>query len=123
MPYVIQWESEGVYTKYWGDLTVEELNEALRSKRDDPRMPNCRYSISDFLDVTQTSVTKFAVLLLAAKDHDSEAVSRSIKIAHVMDNAGLKDLSLTYKKSPLIRDSLMVDIFDTLEDARAWVNA
>jgi len=123
VPYLIQWESEGVYTKFWGHLTSDELKEANRVKKADPRTPNCKYSINDFLEVTRTDATKFDVLMLAAKDHDSEAVSRSLKMAHVIANKELRELSLAYAKSPLAVDTFMVETFYTLEDARKWASS
>ena len=123
MPFLIQWESKGVYTKYWGELTREEFMEASEAKRLDPRTSICEYSINDFLEVKSIDITKYDVLLLAHKDYVTEAIKRSNKIAHVIDNEKLKELSHTYEVSPLIKDTFKVKMFSTLGGARAWINA
>ncbi|MBL8490686.1 MAG: hypothetical protein JNM82_07905 [Rhodocyclaceae bacterium] len=123
MPYLITWEASGVYTKYWGQATGEDVTSAGAAKRNDPRISSCRYTISDFLEVEALTLTRFTTLMTAAQDHNAPRVERSLKIALVVDKPELAELARTYADSPLIRNTFRVGLFPTLAEARAWAEA
>jgi hypothetical protein len=118
MPYEIRWEENGgVYLRFWGWVSKEELQRPRQEIAGDSRGSQLRYDITDFSDVTKYDVTAFDALLLAAKDHYMSYQYLAI----ITTNEGIKDLASKYAKSPLMtkRD---VCIFSNLSDARSWVS-
>ena len=53
MPYCIDWEPQGVYKKYTGQVTGQEFLKAVHTVNVSPNFHAYRYVINDFSDCTE----------------------------------------------------------------------
>jgi len=120
MPYQSEFESNGVYTRYYGRVHANEIEEAGGRLRSHPlTVARIGYCVCDFLDVEELVITDFEVLMLAARDHQIVDVNPGLRIAVVAADTRLKAVARIYAGSPLMR--LNARVFDTLDAAYEWV--
>lgn len=120
MPYQSEFESKGVYTRYYGRVHANEIEEAGGRLRSHPlAVSRIEYCVCDFLDVEEFVITDFEVLMLAAHDHQIIDINPGLKIAVVAADAHAKAIARIYAGSPLMR--LNARVHDTLDAAYEWV--
>ena len=118
MAYEITWEDNGVYWKYSGAVTGEEIVKASTSIYGDPRFISLKYKFVDFLDAESVDITKDQLALIAYQHLAAERSNPYIKNA-ILVKAGqqlAKDFAAFFKKS-----SWEVRIFTDPDEANTWV--
>lgn len=121
MPYQSQFESNGVYTRYYGRVHANEIEESGGRLRNYPlTVARIGYCVCDFLDVEELVITDFEVLMLAANDHQIVDINPELRIAVVAADARVKAIARIYAGSPLMR--LNARVYDTLDAAYEWVS-
>jgi hypothetical protein len=56
--YEIEWADNGVYWKYFGDISGREIIEASQLIYNDSRFAKIKYKLVDFLDIDSISLSK-----------------------------------------------------------------
>jgi hypothetical protein len=56
--YEIEWEDNGVYWKYYGDVSGREIIKVSQLIYGDPRFAKIKYKLVDFLDIDSISLSK-----------------------------------------------------------------
>ena len=56
--YKIEWADNGVYWKYYGDISGREIIEVSQLIYDDPRFAKIKYKLVDFLDIDSINISK-----------------------------------------------------------------
>ena len=124
MAYITHWEDRGIYWRYTGMLTLDEMHRANDELIRDPRFDDITYQISDFLEVEgidlptdkMESVTK----QLACLDLAAAKTNPHVKAVIIVDSEEFHTLAEIYaeivNKSPW-----QVYITDTMQDARRWI--
>jgi len=56
--YEIEWGDNGVYWKYYGDISGGEIIEVSQLIYSDPRFAKIKYKLIDFLDIDSISLSK-----------------------------------------------------------------
>lgn len=120
MAYSHAWEVDGVYMKFWGTTSGEEIDEAIDHIRNHPDLPRLKYAIADYLEVDEFRVTSYQTLLIAAHDHSISSANPHLKIALLGNNAQILETFRLYAESPLIKDTFTVRIFRDMDVARSW---
>lgn len=121
MPYQSEFESNGVYTRHYGRVDANEIEEAGGRVRNHPlTVAGIGYCVCDFLEVEEFVITDFEVLMLAAHDHQIIDINPGLKIAVVAVDARVKAIARIYAGSPLMR--LNARVYDTLDAAYEWVS-
>ena len=92
VPYVLTREKNGVYKKFSGFVTPEEFLASIYENHRDPDYDRLRYSINDFLEVTDHAVSNKDVLMAAAHGLGAAFLNATVKVAIVTTNAGIRDL-------------------------------
>ena len=118
MPFKTTWEPRGVFTQFSGEISGDELKTSSKLIRTHHSQKRLRYSIIDFLDVTECLVSNYDTLLTAAYDHQLKDPRSPFSIAIVATDPKIIELAELYKSSPLM--SLNVKIFSDLISAREW---
>ncbi|SDH19228.1 hypothetical protein [Propionivibrio dicarboxylicus] len=122
MPYQSEFESNGIYTKFYGRIHAGEIEEASRRLRNHPlALGRIDYCVCDFLDVDEFVITDFEVLMLAAHDHQAIDINPELRIAIVAADARVKAIARLYAGSPLMRRN--AGIFASLDEAYEWVDS
>ena len=118
MAYEIIWEDNGVYWKYSGAVTGDEIVEASTSIYGDPRFISLTYKFVDFLDAQSVDITKEQLALIAYQHLAAERANPYIKNVILVKTGQrlAKDFAAFFDKS-----SWEVRIFTDLDKASEWV--
>lgn len=120
MPYSTEWEARGVVWRFWGIVTGEELLRSNHEIYGDSRFDEISYQIVDLTRVDAFAVTEDDMLVMAASDRAAALSNSRIRVAVAAKDANVKRLSGVYE-SASIRSPWVQRIFESVEDARQWV--
>jgi hypothetical protein len=118
MAYTIRWEGLGVYRRFFGDITAEELKAAHDEMIGDVRFENARYVISDFLqshyraELSRKDVEAFANFEILKFYECPDIVNATV----ATDERILDHVQYFESLSPY-----PLGVFATVEDARHWI--
>ena len=122
MPHVTVWEEGGIYWKFHGRLDAEELHEANGEMLGDARFDLMDYYIWDALDVTELGANEEDANETAFFDVSASTHNQNIKGALLATDSTLRMLLEVYITTSAERGSpWKLQLFDNLEDARAWL--
>ena len=116
--YKLEWEHEGVYWKYYGKVSGEEVIVASTAIYGDPRFDSLRYKLVDFLDVENFKMAKDEVALIAYQHRAAEISNPNVKNAIVIRS----DNELANQFAAFFSDSSWeVQVFHDLDEANDWL--
>jgi len=114
----LNWEKDGVYWKYSGDVSGEEIIKACTSIYGDPRFDSLDYKVVDFTKASSINMTDEQVAKVAFQDLAAELSNPSIKSAIIMTAA----VELAEKFASFFTDSNWeVKIFSDVDTANEWL--
>ena len=125
MSYITSWEENGVYWVFSETLTNDDLLISTKKLYADPRYPNINYTINDFNAVTEFPIDSSVVRQVAEIDAKHSKINPNIKVAIVANSQVIKGLTKmyqTYFELSIEQDTPFVKIFETVDDARKWIN-
>lgn len=114
------WESEGLYRKFTGVITGEEVLESNLELQKNPGFKDIKYIINDFTEVTGHSIEVSHTKVYASTDDIVSNTKGKLKIALVVTEASLMSLAKNYREH-MIDKVFECEIFQSIEDARKWV--
>lgn len=118
MPHENFWENRGFYSRFWGDVTVEDIEAKNIAFSSDPRCEKCRYQILDCTEVESFISTREDIVRIASNDIGMGYYLKQLSVVLVTANAEIRD---TYRKyiSTCLQTNLRwsFHICDTLEQA------
>lgn len=119
MPYEIKWEERGVYSRFYGVVSGDELRTHAVAVSSDSRAADIDYAITDFTDLECHTISRTEVLYTAATD----SLLQNVPLAVIYSKGLPADLALLelHRLSPLMSIRLM-RIFVTEDDARKWIH-
>jgi len=121
MPYKNTWKSNGLYRKFTGDVSGDEILKSNFELHVDPSFQDIKYIINDFTEITSHSITNSHTEVYAQTDDIISKTKGRLKIALVVFQAEHVDMASNYRD--LMQDKLFeCEIFKTIEDARKWVS-
>lgn len=119
MSYELDWEQNGIYWKYYGKVTGDEVVEASTSIYSDPRFDTLKYKLVDFLDIVNMDIEKEHIALIAYQHRSAQRSNPYIKNAIVVSPEGG---GLANKFASFFKDSYWeVKVFHDIEEANQWV--
>ena len=115
----LEWLPEGVYWKYYGDVTGKEIISASKKIYGDPRFDQLKFKLVDFRDAESVQIDKNEVAEIAFQ-HKAAALSKhNIKNAIVVNNSDNKMATLF---ASFFNDtSWEVKIFQDMNEAQNWI--
>lgn len=120
MSYTNTWESEGLYRKFEGEISGDEILESNYELHEDPNFQTIKYIINDFTEVTGHSIETAHTRAYATSDDIISNDKGKLKIALVVIQPSLLVLANSYREE--MRGKLFeCEIFQSIEDARKWV--
>lgn len=122
MPYTYEWEKNGVYRKFTGIISGEEILNSNFELQSDIRFSKIKYVINDFTAVTGHSIENRHTKAYAKNDDVISISVGKLKIAIIVIEKSLISLAELYKKEmkELLYDC---EIFETIGEARNWVSS
>ena len=121
MPYTNTWETDGLYRKFTGKISGDEILESNFELHTDPDFQKIKYIINDFTEVTGHSIETIHTKVYALTDEMVSRTKGKLKIALVVTQDPLIALANSYREE-MISNRFECDIFQTIEDARKWVS-
>lgn len=119
MPYKLDWEYDGIYWKYYGNVSGKEIIEASTVIYGDPRFDALKYKLVDFLSVETINMDKDEVALIAHQHRSAERSNPYVKTAIVVERAGNE---LANNFAAFFSDSYWdVQIFQNMDEANNWL--
>ena len=119
MPYKLIWEPDGVYWKYSGEVSGQEIIDATTQVYGDARFDQLKYKLVDFLDTENIEISMEQVALIAYQHRAAELSNACIYTAIVAK----PDHKLANKFAEFFVDSKWeVKVFTNMDDANRWLN-
>jgi hypothetical protein len=123
--YEVIWEAHGVIKRLFGNVSSGDLVMASSAIQYDSRFDDVKYKIIDLLDCTGHSLTdptlfEVSAIDVAAFSKRRGSDTKEVKVAIVTSNPVLVDLATHMTKNSL---HVSVDLFNSMEAARAWLGA
>jgi len=120
VPYETTWEKTGVYWRFYGHVTGEQVMATSMAVYGDTRFDNMRYQIVDCLEVDQWDLTKEQLVEIAAMDRGAAVSNPRVKVAVIATDSKILDVNKVYGEES--KDTAWeTEMFENLDDARKWV--
>ena len=123
MPYETIWEDKGIYWKYQGILTGDELLKSNVNIYGDARFDKLRYQIVDMLNVESFDIITQKMEELTVMDMAASRSNSTIVVAIVSTRIQAKRLVDIYKNTSGSGAPWETEIFESVEDARVWITS
>lgn len=120
MAYTNSWETGGLYRKFFGEISGDEILESNFELQANPNFKTIKYIINDFIEVTAYSIESSHTKAYASSDVVIANSKGKLNIALVVDQDGLITLANGYREQ-MIGQLFECEIFQCVEDARKWV--
>ena len=118
MTYKLDWESNGIYWEYYGNVSGKEIIEASTTIYGDERFDTLKYKLVNFLGVESIEMDEDEVALIAYQHRAAERSNPNIKNAIVIKTDG----KLANMFAAFFRDSSWeVQVFQDLDEANNWL--
>ena len=122
MPYETKWEEKGIYWKYSGILTGDDLLQSNMGIYGDSRFDKLHYQIIDMLDVETFDVDTETMEEVTAMDLGASQSNPNLIVAVVANHIQAKRLVEIYETTAG-GAPWETEIFETVKDARIWITS
>ena len=121
----IDWQERGVYWKYSGSVSGDEIIQTSTAIYSDERFDELRYKLCDFVDTDNISMSLEEVAQIACQHTAGALTNPNVKIALVGNESNLPNLALLLEKYKTYDKELSwpIELFDDLEKAHEWLAA
>lgn len=119
MAHSYNWESEGLYRKFTGEISGEEIlisNFEIQSREE---FVTIKYIINDFSDISGYTVNHTHTGIYARTDDIISDTKGKLKIAIIADKEEVIALAKNYRQK-MKNSQFSCEIFKTLEEAKMW---
>ena len=121
MPYTNTWEPDGLYRKFIGEVSGDEILNSNFELHTDPNFSSIKYIINDFSEITGHSINFAHTKAYAITDRIVSNSKGKLKIALVVVHDELIALANNYSEH--MKDAQFeCDIFNSIKSARRWVS-
>ena len=121
MAHTYYWEPEGLYRKFFDEVSGEEILASNLEIQNQPEFLKIKYIINDFSDVSSYTVTQGHTEIYAKTDDIISDTKGKLAIAIVVLNEEPKAFAENYRQQ-LKNRFFTCEIFESLQEAREWVN-
>jgi hypothetical protein len=120
MAHELVWESNGVYWKYSGNVTGNEIIDASTSIYGDARFITLKYKFVDFFDVKNFEMDQSQLALIAYQHLAAERANPYLKNA-ILIKPDHKMTQMAHEFAAFFgKSSWEVKVFTNLEEANKW---
>ena len=123
MPYETIWEENGVFQRFFGQITRDERMRASSEIHGDSRFDTIRYWIIDSLDIDSYDLGKSDAEILANTDNAASRTNPSVLMpivcTHIIHRNNFLHYLIHLKKAG---SPWMGKLFDNVKTARQWIS-
>lgn len=124
MPVTTNWEPEGLVFIASGIITADEILAINFDFLDVPEGTTPRYQIIDATTAERFELDKMDLVNISADDLSVSRKYPNVKVAMVSGNDKIRALFMDYMKiSWAINTSWEIRVFNSMQNARQWLNA
>ena len=121
MPYNINWQEQGIVTKWSGAANSKELIQFLEEMQSNPNFDRLRFSVHDYIQCAQIVFDEDDMDVVGALDGAGSRINPRIKVAIIADQEELREMVIGYKRLGLT--PYETRIFHNTTDAYEWINS
>ena len=121
MPYTYTWEPSGLYRKFVGEVSGDEILQSNFELHSHPQFESINYIINDFTEMTGFFITTDHTRIYAKTDEIISNTKGRLKISLVATHNEHIALAENYRKE-MKNNRFECEIFNTVENAREWVS-
>lgn len=122
MTFNISWSKEGVYVKFRGIVTAQDLIDANNYVLSNANFDSINFQIFDFLNIDDFKVTSHDITIVAMIDMSQTESKEKMKIAILTTNNYVKEITLEYDQN-MAGSNWETKIFENVEAAKEWINS
>ena len=121
MTFNINWEKQGVYVKFRGNVTAQDLIDANNYVISNAQFDTIEYQIFDFLHIDKFNVSSYDITIIGVMDKSQTDFKKDMKIAILTQDDYVREIIAEY-------DHLMADtdwvtqIFPNIDSVNLWVS-
>lgn len=119
MSHTNTWNENGLFRKFTGEISPEEILKSNFDMHVDPRFENIKYVINDFTDVTDLVINTNHTKIYASTDDIISDTKGNLKIAIVAVQDTHIALANNYREE-MKNKFFKCEIFQTLKEAQKW---
>ncbi len=122
MPYDTRWEPKGVHWRFFGRVSGLEVLQSNLEAYGDPRFTEIKYEIADFLEIDSLDMKPSEVKKLAYLDKAAAKSNPHIRVALVARREAIEKHARLHADYAVYSD-WETEVFESLDEARAWLGA
>ena len=119
MAYIVVEERKGVLIRFYETMSADDVRQSLMEIWTLPRWRFFRYEICDLRDLTAGTLNETEVKMFAHLDNAATIGARRMKLAFVATQPEAVEKCNDYLEVTQ-SEGLVVRVFDTMDQARAW---
>lgn len=121
MTFNINWDKTGVYVKFRGIVSSQDLIDANNYVISNKNFESINYQIFDFNNIDQFNITQEDINIIGTMDKSQTDFKKEMKVAIVTHDDYVRKITTDYKE--IMSDSSWVTkIFSDVESARKWAS-
>lgn len=121
MTFNIKWYKKGVYLKFRGIVTAQDLIDANNYVISNSEFESIDYQIFDFGDIDEFRVTSHDINIIGTMDKSQSDFNKEMKVAVVTNDNYVKEITAEYDQI-MIGSNWVTRIFKSYELAKKWVS-
>lgn len=119
MTFNINWDKKGVYLKFRGVVTAQDLIDANNYIISNAKFDSIDFQIFDFLDIEDFKITSYDITIVGTMDKSQIAFKKNMKVGILTRDDYVKDIISEYKKI-MEGSNWITQIFSDVDCARKW---
>lgn len=121
MTFNINWDKEGVYVKFRGLVTAQDLIDSNNYLMSNAKFDSINYQIFDFLDIEEFKVSSYDISIIGTMNKSQSEYNKDMMIAIISEDNNVKEIIKEYDQL-LFGTNWISKGFSSVENARTWVN-
>lgn len=121
MTFNINWDKKGVYVKFRGIVSSQDLIDANNYVISNKNFEDIAYQIFDFLSIDEFNIVKKDIQIIGLMDKSQSEFKKDMKVAIVTDRDDVRETILEYDKL-MKNSSWLTEKFPDVDSARKWCN-
>jgi len=119
VPYEVRWEPHGVYSRYYGNVTGDDMRRHIEEVCKDDRFERHRYNILDFSDATDFNPSERELLINSGVLIGAAFTNHQVLIAAVVTRENIRAALERFQSLGV--SPYEAKIFSTVAEARKWI--
>ncbi|MBI9055891.1 MAG: hypothetical protein JEY96_18870 [Bacteroidales bacterium] len=120
MTFNINWDKDGVYVKFRGEVTAQDLIDANNYVISNANFDTIKYQIFDFLHIDKFSITSYDISIIGTMDKSQSEFKQDMQVAIVTEDDYVAEITREYDHF-MTGSNWTTKVFPKLDDARSWV--